>query len=88
MKYRVHALAVIRVPVEIEAASQAEAAQKAADMIFQAERLDGEFAGEITSLLVDEEGDADYEKSQWWTLYAGKAVPDVEITWANGICGP
>ena len=35
MRHRVHALAVIRVPVEIEAVSQAEAVQKTADMISQ-----------------------------------------------------
>lgn len=79
-KYRVHVMAVIRVPFEVEAKGQVEAAEKAADMTWGSGNLTGEFADEITSFLVDEVGDEEYDRSRWYEYSEDKLVPMDPVT--------
>ena len=68
MKYKVHCYAVVRVPIDIEAESQQEAMEKAADTDFAAiidnDSDDYEYAEEIVGYLVDEEGDTEYTNTR------------------------
>jgi hypothetical protein len=67
MKYRVHVYATYRLPVEVEAESQAEAMTKAQES-FDGNKFNRgdifEYADEITAFLVDEKGDEEYANSR------------------------
>jgi hypothetical protein len=67
MEYKVHVYAVVRVPVEVEAETQADAISKAVDSVdWDAEfRGNQEWAEAMAYFLVDEVGDTYYERSQW-----------------------
>lgn len=66
-RYRVHLYAVVRVPIEVVATSQTDAIV-AAEEAFEKDTDNflyrGEFADDITSALVDEVGDDQYELTQ------------------------
>jgi hypothetical protein len=69
MKYRVHLYAEVRVPLEVEAESQEEAIGKVMyenDLYPLLKHGDVEFADEVHGALVDEDGDEEYECSQFW----------------------
>ena len=67
MEYKVHVYAVVKVPVEVEAETQADAISKAVDSVDWYTEFRGrqEWAEEMAYFLVDEVGDTDYERSQW-----------------------
>ena len=79
MKHTVHLYALVRVPVsDVEADSHAEAVSKASrmvdldevfrDLASHATRLNAiEYADEISHVLVDEDGDSEYDRSRWYT---------------------
>lgn len=70
MKYRVHVFAVVRTAVEVEAKSQEDAAEKAAsniDINSELAQCACEDAEEIAYVLVDEEGDEQYNNSTFYT---------------------
>lgn len=72
MKYRVHIYAVVRTPVEVEAASQAEAVEIAdkTDLNFLSQDTvpEVEFADQILDFLVDEVGDDEYRNTKLWEI--------------------
>ena len=79
VKHTVHLYALVRVPVpDVEADSHAEAVSKASrmvdldevfrDLASHATRLNAiEYADEISHVLVDEDGDSEYDRSRWYT---------------------
>ena len=78
MKYTVHVYTVVRVPVEVEADSQLGAVKQAREMDWY-KGVHGpgmEYADQIDSFLVDEEGDEDHLRS---CHYEGSVVD--EETW-------
>lgn len=87
MKHDVHLYVTVRVKMEdIEAPNQQEAI-KLAEAAFYKDcyRLTplGEYADEVTSALVDEHGDEDYENSRLYVL-----GPDGSWTWGQEIRWP
>lgn len=63
-KYRVHLYTSVRVPYVVEATSQLQAIEKAEESAdLEKDFVNGEFADEVTSVLVDEANDTDYSKS-------------------------
>jgi hypothetical protein len=79
VKYNVHLYAVVRVKVnDVEAESQTEAIDKAGSMVNFNSLLDAsrpsrvveyvEYADEVNTALVDEQGDEDYERSKFYKI--------------------
>ena len=69
MKYRVHLYCVVRVPMDVEADGQIAAIQKAEELFHRdanhnIHAHDAEYAEEINTALVDEVGDAEFERSR------------------------
>lgn len=72
-KYRVHGYHVVRVPLTVEANSQEEAIREYDKLthdelrhVQDLARLDSEFAEEVNGYLVDEDGDEDYDRSEFY----------------------
>lgn len=86
IKYRVHLFAVVRISVgDVEANSQIEAIDTAKQQtnfhtIFRGDwghNVQTEWAEEISYYLVDEEGDEEYQKSEYYGPGKEKSHPDM-----------
>ena len=73
-RYRVQLYAVVRVPIEVVATDQTDAL-RVAEEAFEKDVANflyrGEFADELTSALVDEDGDVEYGRSQLYVPARG-----------------
>ena len=68
MEYKVNVFAVVKVVVDVEAETQVDAISKAVDSVDWYAEFRGrqEWAEEMAYFLVDEVGDTDYDRSQWY----------------------